>query len=245
MKLPIDCDVSYFSDFITVDESMSLFEAIRSSCTFSNVIEMADGTLRTVGATKCMFADPDIVDSDALPSVFGARYPWLDVVRELKERVEAVSGRDYNVLVCIYYENGGTGVAFHSDLAAFGDVSSIASVSLGQERTFVLRRIDDLEAQLGVTLITRHAAGVRLTAEGETILAATRAMEAAAFSVMRARDAASASPAGEVRIAVTEGLGTFWLAPRLVEFQRSNPRLVVDLRCTMDPADVGQFRRAR
>lgn len=145
MKLPIDCDVSYFSDFITVDESMSLFEAIRSSCTFSNVIEMADGTLRTVGATKCMFADPDIVDSDALPSVFGARYPWLDVVRELKERVEAVSGRDYNVLVCIYYENGGTGVAFHSDLAAFGDVSSIASVSLGQERTFVLRRIDDLD----------------------------------------------------------------------------------------------------
>jgi DNA-binding transcriptional LysR family regulator len=103
------------------------------------------------------------------------------------------------------------------------------------------RRIDDLEAQLGVTLITRHAAGVRLTAEGETILAATRAMEAAAFSVMRARDAASASPAGEVRIAVTEGLGTFWLAPRLVEFQRSNPRLVVDLRCTMDPADVGRL----
>lgn len=143
MKLAIDCDVSYFSDFITVDESLSLFEAIRSSCTFSNVIEMADGTQHTVDAFKCMFADPDIVESDALPPVYGACYPWLDVVRDLKERVEAASGRDYNVCACIYYENGATGVAFHSDLVAFGDVSSIASVSLGQERTFVLRRIDD------------------------------------------------------------------------------------------------------
>ena len=43
---------------------------------------------------------------------------------------------------------------------------------------------------------------------------------------------------GEVRIAITEGLGTFWLAPRLVEFQRSFPGLVVDLSCQMRSADV-------
>jgi DNA-binding transcriptional LysR family regulator len=43
---------------------------------------------------------------------------------------------------------------------------------------------------------------------------------------------------GEVRLGVTEGLGTFWLAPRLVEYQRAHPGLLIDLRCTMHPADV-------
>jgi DNA-binding transcriptional LysR family regulator len=139
-----------------------------------------------------------------------------------------------------------TGMPDWQDLRLFleldrrGSFRAAAGV-VGLSINTLRRRIDDLEAQLGVTLLTRHAAGIRLTTEGEAILAATRAMEAAAFSVMRARDAASASPAGEVRIAVTEGLGTFWLAPRLVEFQRANPRLVVDLRCTMDPADVGRL----
>jgi DNA-binding transcriptional LysR family regulator len=43
---------------------------------------------------------------------------------------------------------------------------------------------------------------------------------------------------GEVRLAVTEGLGTFWIAPRLVEFQRANPKLLVDVNCAMKSADV-------
>jgi DNA-binding transcriptional LysR family regulator len=116
-----------------------------------------------------------------------------------------------------------------------------AAATVGLSINTLRRRIEDLEAQLGVTLLTRHTDGIRLTAEGEKILSATRTMESAAYSVLRARDAASATPDGEVRIAVTEGLGTFWLAPRLVEFQRSNPRLVVDLRCTMDPADVARL----
>jgi DNA-binding transcriptional LysR family regulator len=41
--------------------------------------------------------------------------------------------------------------------------------------------------------------------------------------------------AGEVRIAITEGLGTFWLAPRLVEFQTTHPELLMNLSCAMEP----------
>jgi DNA-binding transcriptional LysR family regulator len=43
---------------------------------------------------------------------------------------------------------------------------------------------------------------------------------------------------GEVRFAITEGLGTFWVAPRLIEFQRVYPGLLVDLKCEMRSADV-------
>jgi len=63
-------------------------------------------------------------------------------------------------------------------------------------------------------------------------------MEAASFNLVRARDRAVPTLAGEVKIAVTEGLGTFWLAPRLVEFQKSYPRLLIDLSCAMRSADV-------
>jgi DNA-binding transcriptional LysR family regulator len=100
------------------------------------------------------------------------------------------------------------------------------------------RRIAELEYQLGVTVFTRHVDGVRTTPEGMEILAAAREMELASFSLVRARDRSSPVLAGEVRLAVTEGLGTFWLAPRLTEFQRAHPKLLVDLNCAMQSADV-------
>jgi DNA-binding transcriptional LysR family regulator len=95
-----------------------------------------------------------------------------------------------------------------------------------------------LEHHLGVTLLTRHVDGVRTTAEGEEILSAARKMESASFGLIRARDRSAPSISGELKLAVTEGLGTFWLAPRLVEFQRANPKLLIDLNCAMQSADV-------
>ncbi len=113
-----------------------------------------------------------------------------------------------------------------------------AAEHLGQSINGVRRRIDELEGQFGVTLLTRHVDGVRPTIEGNEILEAAMKMEAAAFGLVRARDRAAPSLGGEVKIAVTEGLGTFWVAPRLTEFQRAHPQLLVDLSCAMRSADV-------
>ena len=77
------------------------------------------------------------------------------------------------------------------------------------------KRIDELEATLGVSLLTRGVMGVQLTEEGERIVAAAKQMEAAAFNVLRARDSLSSGVEGEVRVAVTEGIGSAWLMPRL------------------------------
>jgi DNA-binding transcriptional LysR family regulator len=113
-----------------------------------------------------------------------------------------------------------------------------ASDQLGQSINALRRSITELEQQLGITLFTRHVDGVRTTAEGEEILIAARQMEAASFNLIRARDRSVPTLAGEVKLAVTEGLGTFWLAPRLVEFQRAHPKLLVDLTCEMRSADI-------
>src|SRR6201990_1962389 len=104
----------------------------------------------------------------------------------------------------------------------------------------VRRRIDDFERQIGATLFTRDVHGARLTDEGALVVSAVERMEAASFDLLRASDSVANTLSGEVRVAITEGLGTFWLAPRLVEFQRSFPNIIVDLHCAMRSADVSR-----
>src|SRR5450756_2078339 len=104
----------------------------------------------------------------------------------------------------------------------------------------VRRRIDDFERQIGATLFTRDVHGTRLTDEGSLVVSAVERMEAASFDLLRAGNSVTNALSGEVRVAVTEGLGTFWLAPRLVEFQQSFPNILVDLHCAMRSADVSR-----
>jgi DNA-binding transcriptional LysR family regulator len=105
----------------------------------------------------------------------------------------------------------------------------------------VRRRIDDFERQIGATLFTRDVHGTHLTAEGALIVSAVERMEAASFDLLRAGSSAANALSGEVRVAVTEGLGTFWLAPRLVEFQQAFPQILIDLNCAMRSADVSRY----
>jgi len=123
------------------------------------------------------------------------------------------------------------------EVARRGSFRSAAD-HLGISINSLRRQINELEHQLHVTLFTRHVDGVRTTPEGEEILEAARKMELASFDLIRARDSSLPALTGEVRLAVTEGIGTFWLMPRLVEFQRAHSGLLVNLTCTMRSADV-------
>jgi DNA-binding transcriptional LysR family regulator len=104
----------------------------------------------------------------------------------------------------------------------------------------VRRRIDDFERQIGGTLFTRDVHGTRLTDEGALVVSAVERMEAASFDLLRAGNSVTNPLSGEVRVAITEGLGTFWVTPRLVEFQQSFPNIIVDLQCSMRSADVSR-----
>jgi len=113
-----------------------------------------------------------------------------------------------------------------------------AAEQLNMSANFLSKRISLLERAYKTTLMTRHVDGIRLTPEGRQVLEAAKRMEEASFGLDRALSQATPALSGEVRLAVTEGLGTFWLAPRLVEFQRAYPGLLVDLKCEMRSADV-------
>ena len=113
-----------------------------------------------------------------------------------------------------------------------------AAERLGQSINSVRRRVDEFESLVGTALFVRDVYGTRLTDEGLRMVAGVERMEHAAFDLLRDRHQVAPAMSGEVRVAVTEGLGIFWLAPRLVEFQRAYPSILVDLHCDMETVDI-------
>jgi len=87
-----------------------------------------------------------------------------------------------------------------------------AAERLGQSINVIRRRVDDFERKIGAILFTRDVHGTRLTEEAAKVVSAVERMEAASFDLMRARDMVGPQVKGEVRVAVTEGLGTFCAA---------------------------------
>ena len=98
-------------------------------------------------------------------------------------------------------------------------------------------RIAQLEQQLNVVLFTRHRSGVRVTEDAQKLLSSALAMEEASLGIIRGRETLAQPFQGEVRVAATEGLGTFWLTPRLLEFVRAHPKILIDLHCSMQRPD--------
>lgn len=66
---------------------------------------------------------------------------WTPVLRELKEKVERLLNADFNSVLLNLYRDGNDSVAWHSDdESELGKNPVIASLSLGAERDFQLRK---------------------------------------------------------------------------------------------------------
>jgi len=105
----------------------------------------------------------------------------------------------------------------------------------------MVRKITRLEAAVGVRLFNRLTDGVTLTDEGCAVAEHARAMERAALNIARQSKISSTGVRGHVRVAITEGLGTYWVLPRLLDFQKANRRLTFELQATMEHTDVGRL----
>src|SRR4051812_2632933 len=104
-----------------------------------------------------------------------------------------------------------------------------ASKSLGVDHTTVARRIDSIEAALGVRLFTRTTTGYVPTLDAEGLLPDIRQVEDAVLTVQRGAHAQQGSIRGTVRVTSSETFGVCYLAPRLARFGREHPGLTVEL----------------
>jgi alkylated DNA repair dioxygenase AlkB len=108
-------------------------------------------------------------DSEASYRYSGIRHeplPWIPVLDELRQRVEALSGARFNSVLANLYRNERDSMGLHADdEPELGRRPTIASLSLGEERVFRLkhRSRKDL-APLRLTL----PSGSLLVMRGET-----------------------------------------------------------------------------
>src|SRR3984893_18061711 len=115
-----------------------------------------------------------------------------------------------------------------------------AAEVLGLTGTTLMRKIDRLEDELGFKLFLRDQSGLSLSDEGRALLFDVEQMERLSFNIFR-RASLSTDTRGSVRVAVTEGPGNFWVLPRLIDFQKTYRKIMVDLRCAMEQADVSRL----
>lgn len=69
-----------------------------------------------------------------------APLPWTSILLKVKARVESLINHSFNSVLLNYYRNQQDGMGMHSDdEAELGQQPVIASLSLGEERIFLLR----------------------------------------------------------------------------------------------------------
>ena len=114
-----------------------------------------------------------------------------------------------------------------------------ASEELGMSVNTARRTISRLEDQLGYLLLFREAEGVRLTDEGRRVVLAARDVESSVSDMWRVAAMAEREATGPIRLAITEGLGSFWLTPRIVDYMNdTGAQNRIELQCAMRSVDV-------
>jgi DNA-binding transcriptional LysR family regulator len=119
-------------------------------------------------------------------------------------------------------------------LASLGSLTEAAD-RLGVTRSALSHRIAELEKMLGTAMVRKQGRRLKLTEEGERLLAsmgdALERLEAAVQPFQRDR--------GEIRLSTVATFASHWLIPRLAQFQARHPNIDVAISTTTRPVDLG------
>jgi DNA-binding transcriptional LysR family regulator len=113
-----------------------------------------------------------------------------------------------------------------------------AGEQLGLSQSAVSRQVSALEQELSVSLFHRHARGLILTEQGETLYRTAHEvfmkLESARAKLTDSRE----KPNGELKVTTTAGMGIHWLTPRLGEFADLYPDIRITLITTDEELDL-------
>ncbi len=125
---------------------------------------------------------------------------------------------------------------FHA-VAAAGSFTR-AGEALGLSQSAVSRQISALEEDLKAPLFHRHARGLLLTEQGETLKTTVNEVMGKLERVRFSLGEQKGKPRGELRITTTVGIGTSWLVPRLGAFLDLYPDVQLSVILTDDELDL-------
>jgi alkylated DNA repair dioxygenase AlkB len=147
MKLPLNCHAEYLQDFLEKNEANELFQEL------FELVKPLDYKFKTFSGEvvetdfkKIIFLEKELKNQNAFPFEFwGNSMEKTESLYSLTKKIESYVGQYFEVCVLVFYPNGNSGVDFHSDFSAFGDTTTLPSISLGEEREFQLRNKESYE----------------------------------------------------------------------------------------------------
>ena len=122
-------------------------------------------------------------------------------------------------------------------VAETGSLSGAAR-QLKVSQPTVGRKISELEQQLKVQLFDKLFNGYSLTPAGRTILELCLDMQSNALGIERLVAGQDQDLSGQIRVSTTEGLGTYWLMPKLHEWRADHPSIKIDMLISTSMLDL-------
>jgi molybdate transport repressor ModE-like protein len=123
-------------------------------------------------------------------------------------------------------------------VAQLGSISRAAQ-ALGVSQPTVSRRVERLEATIGVRLLDRSTAGAVLTAEGQRIVEELNVAHSAIQRAVQSVDV-KATRLDDVKLIMTDGLATYWLPRFLPHLFKRHPE--IELRAFTTSDSRGEHR---
>lgn len=152
MSLPLaDADLAFDPHWLERGSAQTLFDELLATIPWEVHRIRLFGREVDSPRLSCWIGDPD-----AAYTYSGTRFvprPWPQALLPVRERLSRESGVDFNSVLANLYRNGNDSMGWHSDSEAeLGPQPTIASLSLGATRRFVLKQRRDPSVKLAVEL---------------------------------------------------------------------------------------------
>lgn len=114
---------------------------------------------------------------------------------------------------------------------------------LGQPKTTVSRKVQELESRLGARLLHRTTRSLGLTEAGTVYYEHCKRIAQELEHAESAVSQLQSGPRGWLRFTVPNAVGNTWIAPLLGEFQARYPEIRIDMHLSNDKVDLisGEF----
>ena len=147
-RLPLNCTVDYQAGFLSPAEASELYQTLIEDYQIDKArlnIE-AGGRMIETDSYKILFSTEKLIACKTHPEhIHGAVYPWHGAMARLRDHVEALVGRKFEIAMCLDYPDGNYFAPYHSDQQTSGISTILPSISLGEVREFVFRENDSGE----------------------------------------------------------------------------------------------------
>jgi alkylated DNA repair dioxygenase AlkB len=135
----VDGRAVYYERFLDDGERARLFSDFRENIAWNQETISLYGKVHPIPRLTAWYGDEGA--SYKYSKISNKPNPWTQPLNELRRKIEAASNATYNSVLLNLYRHGADSVAWHADdERELGEEPNIASISLGAERKFQLRR---------------------------------------------------------------------------------------------------------